>query len=46
MARNVNDTFVEILVDAGGESGMTKMSALKHLADLRENKRYLQDVWA
>jgi len=47
MARNVNDTFVEILVDGGDKSGMTRMSAMKHLADLRrENKRYLQDVWA
>jgi len=48
MARNVNDTFVEILVggNGGDKSGMTKMSAMKHLADLRENKRYLQDVWA
>ena len=48
MARNVNDAFIEVLVGGGGGGGsaMTKMSAMKHLADLREQKRYLQDVWA
>jgi len=50
MARNVNDAFIEVLVGGSGSgsggSGMTKMSAMKHLADLREQKRYLQDVWA
>ena len=43
MARNVNDALIEVLVQ---EEGMSKMSAMKHLADLREQKRYLQDVWA
>jgi len=43
MARNVNDTLIEVLV---GEDEMTKMAAMKHLADMREQKRYLQDVWA
>jgi len=43
MARNVNDALIDVLV-GGGE--MTKMAAVKHLADLREQKRYLQDVWA
>jgi len=43
MARNVNDALIDVLV-GGGE--MTKMAAMKHLADLREQKRYLQDVWA
>ena len=41
MARNVNDALMEVLV----QGGMAKMSAMKHLADLREQKRYLQDVW-
>ena len=43
MARNVSDVLVDVLV-GGGE--MTKMAAMKHLADMREQKRYLQDVWA
>lgn len=43
MARNVNDALIEVLVKEGE---MTKMSAMKYLADLREQKRYLQDVWA
>jgi len=43
MARNVSDVLVDVLVGGGD---LTKMAAMKHLADMREHKRYLQDVWA
>jgi len=44
MARNVNDALIDVLVKEDKE--MSKMSAMKFIADLREQKRYLQDVWA
>ncbi|KAM9101085.1 methionine synthase reductase isoform X1 [Sarcophilus harrisii] len=43
MAKDVNDALVEIL---SKESGVEKLEAMKMLAALREEKRYLQDVWS
>ncbi|XP_053099774.1 methionine synthase reductase isoform X2 [Hemicordylus capensis] len=42
MAKNVNDTLVDIFV---AERGADKLEALKILATLRDEKRYLQDIW-
>jgi len=43
MARNVNDAFIDVLMKC---RSLTKMAALNHLAEMRDQKRYLQDVWA
>ncbi|KAJ7338354.1 hypothetical protein JRQ81_011345 [Phrynocephalus forsythii] len=43
MAKEVNDTLVDILIS---EKGVDKLEALKILATLRDEKRYLQDIWA
>lgn len=43
MAKDVNDALVDILTS---ERGVDKLEALKMLALLREEKRYLQDIWA
>lgn len=43
MARNVNDTLVEII---SKEVGVDKLEAMKTLATLKEEKRYLQDIWS
>ncbi|XP_060110274.1 methionine synthase reductase [Heteronotia binoei] len=43
MAKDVNDTLVNILIS---ERKGDKLGALKILATLREEKRYLQDIWA
>ncbi|XP_044298838.1 methionine synthase reductase [Varanus komodoensis] len=43
MAKDVNDTLVDALI---AEKGVDKLHALKMLATLREEKRYLQDLWA
>ncbi|XP_055965034.1 methionine synthase reductase isoform X2 [Sorex fumeus] len=43
MARGVNEALVEIL---GREAGLTSLEAMNALAQLREEQRYLQDVWA
>nr|XP_034957214.1 methionine synthase reductase [Zootoca vivipara] len=43
MAKDVNDALVDILIS---ERGVDKLEALKMLALLREEKRYLQDIWA
>ncbi|XP_054840963.1 methionine synthase reductase [Eublepharis macularius] len=43
MAKDVNDTLVDILMT---ERGADKLGALKILATLRDEKRYLQDIWA
>lgn len=43
MARNVNDTLVEII---SKEVGVDKLEAMKTLAILKEEKRYLQDIWS
>lgn len=42
MAKDVNDTLVEIITK---EAGVEKLEAMKILATLREEKRYLQDIW-
>ncbi|XP_059550688.1 methionine synthase reductase isoform X2 [Myotis daubentonii] len=43
MARDVNDTLVEII---SKEVGVDKLEAMKTLATLKEEKRYLQDIWS
>ncbi|XP_054979631.1 methionine synthase reductase [Sorex araneus] len=43
MARDVNEALVEVLSRA---AGLTSLQALDALATLREERRYLQDVWA
>nr|KAF6490322.1 5-methyltetrahydrofolate-homocysteine methyltransferase reductase [Molossus molossus] len=43
MAREVNDTLVEII---SREVGVDKLEAMKTLATLKEEKRYLQDIWS
>ncbi|XP_006111092.2 methionine synthase reductase isoform X1 [Pelodiscus sinensis] len=43
MAKNVNDTLVDIL---STDAGVDKLEAMKILATLRQEKRYLQDIWA
>uniref|UniRef100_F6UGP3 Methionine synthase reductase n=1 Tax=Monodelphis domestica TaxID=13616 RepID=F6UGP3_MONDO len=42
MAKDVNDALVEIL---SKETKVEKLEAMKMLATLREEKRYLQDIW-
>ncbi|KAL1006644.1 hypothetical protein UPYG_G00074840 [Umbra pygmaea] len=42
MAKDVNDTLMEIVA---AELRLDKLDAMKRLAVLREEKRYLQDVW-
>ncbi|XP_066230726.1 methionine synthase reductase isoform X1 [Saccopteryx leptura] len=43
MAKDVNDTLVEII---SKEAGVDKLEAMKTLATLKEEKRYLQDIWS
>uniref|UniRef100_A0A2D4HYL9 Methionine synthase reductase n=2 Tax=Micrurus lemniscatus lemniscatus TaxID=129467 RepID=A0A2D4HYL9_MICLE len=43
MAKDVTETLVEVFTI---EKGVDKLDALKILATLREEKRYLQDIWA
>ncbi|CAH6787420.1 methionine synthase reductase [Phodopus roborovskii] len=43
MAKDVNDTLVDII---SKESGVNKLEALKTLATLRQERRYLQDIWS
>ncbi|XP_071075805.1 methionine synthase reductase isoform X2 [Desmodus rotundus] len=43
MAKDVNDTLVEII---SKEAGVDKLEAMKTLAALKEEKRYLQDIWS
>lgn len=43
MARDVNDALVETI---RAELQVDQLEAMKTLAVLREEKRYLQDVWA
>ncbi|GAB5567381.1 methionine synthase reductase isoform X1 [Prionailurus iriomotensis] len=43
MAKDVNDTLVEII---SKETGVEKLEAMKTLATLKEEKRYLQDIWS
>ncbi|KAL0628892.1 Methionine synthase reductase [Plecturocebus cupreus] len=43
MAKDVNDALVEII---SKEVGVDKLEAMKTLATLKEEKRYLQDIWS
>lgn len=43
MARDVNDTLVDMV---GAALQLDKLEAMKRLATLREEKRYLQDIWS
>ncbi|ELW70164.1 Methionine synthase reductase [Tupaia chinensis] len=43
MAKDVNETLVEII---SKEVGVEKLEAMKTLATLKEEKRYLQDIWS
>ncbi|KAM4871260.1 methionine synthase reductase isoform X3 [Urocitellus parryii] len=43
MAKDVNDALVEII---SKEAGVDKLEAMKTLATLKEEKRYLQDIWS
>nr|DBA23934.1 TPA: hypothetical protein GDO54_011645 [Pyxicephalus adspersus] len=43
MAKDVNDALTDIL---SAELGLDKLEAMKTLASLRDQKRYLQDVWS
>uniref|UniRef100_A0A8C5GF76 Methionine synthase reductase n=1 Tax=Gouania willdenowi TaxID=441366 RepID=A0A8C5GF76_GOUWI len=43
MAKDVNEALVEMIRD---ELKVDQLDAMKHLATLREQKRYLQDIWA
>ncbi|XP_039079252.1 methionine synthase reductase isoform X2 [Hyaena hyaena] len=43
MAKDVNDTLVEII---SKEAGVEKLEAMKTLATLKEEKRYIQDIWS
>ncbi len=42
MAKDVNDTLTEMIKT---ELQVEQLDAMKRLAGLREEKRYLQDVW-
>nr|XP_055039049.1 methionine synthase reductase isoform X3 [Misgurnus anguillicaudatus] len=43
MAKDVNDTLLEII---GNELQLDKLETMKTVAGLREEKRYLQDIWS
>ncbi|XP_026793740.3 methionine synthase reductase [Pangasianodon hypophthalmus] len=43
MAKDVNDTLMEII---GKELQVDKLDSMKTIAKLREEKRYLQDIWS
>uniref|UniRef100_H0WHQ5 Methionine synthase reductase n=1 Tax=Otolemur garnettii TaxID=30611 RepID=H0WHQ5_OTOGA len=43
MAKDVNDALVEII---SREVGVEKLEAMRTLATLKEEKRYLQDIWS
>lgn len=43
MAKDVNDTLVDIVM---AETEVDKLVAMKTLAALRDEKRYLQDIWS
>uniref|UniRef100_A0A671NKH8 Methionine synthase reductase n=1 Tax=Sinocyclocheilus anshuiensis TaxID=1608454 RepID=A0A671NKH8_9TELE len=43
MTKDVNDTLLEII---GNELQIDKLDAMKTVAGLREEKRYLQDIWS
>uniref|UniRef100_A0A673ZRA5 Methionine synthase reductase n=1 Tax=Salmo trutta TaxID=8032 RepID=A0A673ZRA5_SALTR len=43
MAKDVNDTLIEMV---SAELQLDKLDAMNRLAGLREEKRYLQDIWS
>lgn len=43
MAKDVNDTLMEII---GAGLQVDKLESMKTVAKLREEKRYLQDIWS
>ncbi|KAL1783770.1 methionine synthase reductase [Sigmodon hispidus] len=43
MAKDVNDTLVEII---SKEAGVDRLEAMNTLATLKQEKRYLQDIWS
>lgn len=43
MAKDVHDALVEII---SKEAGVDKLEAMKTLATLKQEKRYLQDIWS
>ncbi|CAB1340884.1 unnamed protein product [Coregonus sp. 'balchen'] len=43
MAKDVNETLIEMV---SAELQQDKLDAMKRLAGLREEKRYLQDIWS
>lgn len=43
MAKDVNDTLIGII---SNEAGVDKLEAMKTLATLKQEKRYLQDIWS
>ncbi|XP_072544806.1 methionine synthase reductase [Salminus brasiliensis] len=43
MAKDVNDTLIEMM---GNELQLDKLESMKMVAKLREEKRYLQDIWS
>ncbi|XP_060755980.1 methionine synthase reductase [Neoarius graeffei] len=43
MAKDVNDSLMEII---GEELQVDKLDSMKTIAKLREEKRYLQDIWS
>lgn len=43
MAKDVNDTLMEII---GEKLHLDKLESMKTIAKLREEKRYLQDIWS
>lgn len=42
MAKDVNETLIEMITT---ELQVDQLEAMKRLAGLREEKRYLQDIW-
>ena len=43
MAKDVDDTLIGII---SNEAGVDKLEAMKTLATLKQEKRYLQDIWS
>ena len=42
MAKNVYETFVELLKS---KKGMTSQGAMAYVKSLRDEQRYLEDIW-
>lgn len=43
MAKDMNDALVEIV---SKEAAVSKLEAVKTLAALKQERRYLQDIWS